>query len=145
MAPTGRQNRVIPDSLRIILNQYLRKSEVKSLAPDGSPCTGETHGLLQRARIVAGRVTPTGKETDRRWEQGEDPSMLEFEILEYTKRGRLVVAEARDRKKWVKLGVRRLMRATNLTQKTVYSILSGKGVRPQTMATFRAAADSMTA
>jgi hypothetical protein len=32
-------------------------------------------------------------------EQGEDPSMLEFEIQEYTKRGKLVIADASDRKK----------------------------------------------
>jgi hypothetical protein len=50
-----------------------------------------------------------------------------------------------DRKKWkqLKVGVRRLIRETNLTQKAIYSILSGKGVRPQTMATFRAVADSL--
>ena len=77
MSPTGRQDKVIPDSFRIILNQYLKKAEAKSLAPDGSPCTEATRGLLRRAEIFAKKLIPVSKETDRRWEQGEDPSMLE--------------------------------------------------------------------
>jgi hypothetical protein len=53
---------------------------MKSLALDGSPCDADTVGLLRRALIVAGNVIPVGKETDRHWEQGEDPSMMDFDI-----------------------------------------------------------------
>jgi hypothetical protein len=60
MSPTGRQNKVIPESFRIILRQYLGKAEVKSLAPDGTPCTATTLGLLGRTRINAGRLIPVG-------------------------------------------------------------------------------------
>jgi hypothetical protein len=98
MSPTGRQNKVIPESFRIILRQYLGKPEVKSLAPDGTPCIGTTQGLLRRTKIVAGRLIPVGKETDRHWEQGEDPSKLDFEVHEYGKRGKMVVADPSDRK-----------------------------------------------
>ena len=56
----------------------------------------------------------------------------------------MVVADSSERKKWAKIGVRRLIRETSLTQKAIYSILSGKGVRPQTMATFRAVADLLS-
>jgi hypothetical protein len=59
---TIKQNKVVPDSFRIILNQYLKKPEVKSLSPDGTPCTGATQGLLRRAKIVAGKLIPVGKE-----------------------------------------------------------------------------------
>src|SRR5215831_14412874 len=45
---------VVPESFRIILRQYLRHAEAKSLAPDGSACAGDTIGLLRRASIVAG-------------------------------------------------------------------------------------------
>ena len=72
MRPTPNQDKVVPDSFRIILRQYLGKPEVKSLAPDGRPCSGTTQGLLQRATINAGKIVPVGKETDRRWEQGEE-------------------------------------------------------------------------
>jgi hypothetical protein len=83
------QTKVIPDSFRIILRQYLRKPEVKSLAPDGSSCDADTSGLLRRAMIMAGNVIPVGKETDRHWEQGEDPSMMNFDIQVYGPSGKL--------------------------------------------------------
>jgi hypothetical protein len=141
MKPDPIQEKVAPDSFRMILRQYFGKLEVKSLAPDGSPCEADTAGLLRRAVILAGNVIPVGKETDRHWEQGEDPSMMDFDIQVYGPSGKMVVADPRDRKKWAKIGVRRLMRATNLTQKAVYAILSGKGVRPHTLAAFRSAAE----
>ena len=145
MVSDPRQRKVTPDSFQIILNEYLGKPEVKSLAPDGKPCEADTKGLLRRAAIVAKNLIPVGKETDRHWEQGEDPSMLDPKIQIFGSSGKLVVADSSERKRWAKIGIRQLMRATSLTQKTIYSILSGKGVRPQTMSTFRAVADSLTA
>jgi hypothetical protein len=127
------------------LNQYLGKPEVKSLAPDGAPCDAKTEGLLRRAKIVARGLIPVGKETDRHWEQGEDPSMLDPKIQMFGGKGKLVVADEYEIKEWAKIGVRRLMRATRLTQKTIYSILSGKGVRQQSMAIFRIGIDSLKA
>ena len=50
MRPTADQNKVIPDSFRIVLHNYLSKAEVKSLAPDGTPCNGATQGLLAEPR-----------------------------------------------------------------------------------------------
>jgi hypothetical protein len=118
MSPTGRQNKVIPESFRIILRQYLAKPEVKSLAPDGTPCTGTTQGLLRRTKIVAGRVIPVAKETDRRWEQGEDPSTLDSKIHVYETPRNVCVADPSERKTWSAIGVRRLMREASLSQKT---------------------------
>jgi hypothetical protein len=142
MVPDPKQRKVFPDSFQVILKDYLGKAEVKSLAPDGTQCDGDTEGLLRRAVILVKNLIPVGKETDRHWEQGGDPSMRDPKIQTFGPAGKFVVAESSERKKWAKLGVRRLMRASRLTQKTIYSILSGKGVRPQTMATFRAAVDS---
>jgi hypothetical protein len=135
MHPNASQQRVFPDS--IILNQYLGKAEVKSLAPDGTPCDGNTKGLLRRAKIVARGLVPVGKETDRHWEQGEDPSMLDPKLRVYNRTGKMVVADEQERTEWRQIGVRSLMRGTKLTQKAIYSILSGKGVRKQTMKMFR--------
>lgn len=143
MTPDPRQASVFPDSFQVILNQYLGKQEVKSLAPDGSRCEAGTRGLLRRAVVVARKLIPVGKETDRHWEQGEDPSMLDPKIQIYGSSGKLVVADSLETKEWAKIGFRRLMRATNLTQKTVRSILTGRGVRRQTMAVFRAGLGSL--
>jgi hypothetical protein len=145
MVPDAKQKKVFPDSFQVILNQYLGKAEVKSLGPDGKLCTSETEGLLGRAWIVARSLIPVGKETDRHWEQGEDPSMLDPKIQIFDNSGKLAVADASERTQRAKLGVRRLKRATGLTQRTVYSILSGKGVRQQTMAVFRNGINSVRA
>ena len=145
MHPSRKRDKFVPDSLRIILRQYPGKAEVKSLAPDGTPSTGTTQGLLLRSKILGNRLVPVGKETDRHWEQGEDPSLLDFKLKEYRKGAKMVVAEASDRKKWKKLGVRRLIRESGLTQKPVYAILAGSPVRPRTFAIFRRAVENLTA
>jgi len=142
---TIRQNKVVPDSFRIVLNQYLKKPEVKSLSPDGSPCTGATQGLLRRAKIVAGNLIPVGKETDRRWEQGDHPSMLDFGIQVYEKQRKMVVADASERKEWSLIGLRRLMRESKLSQDPVSKAITGKPVRRQTLSTIRHAAARITA
>ena len=66
-----------------MLYLYTKHPEAKSLAPNGTPCTCETRGLLQRSFVVAASRRYVGKETDRRWEQGEDLSLVEFTSFEY--------------------------------------------------------------
>jgi DNA polymerase type B, organellar and viral len=145
MNPARKQNKVVPDSFRIILRQYLAKPEVKSLAPNGAPCTGITQGLLLRAKIAAGNLIPVGKETDRRWEQGEDPSMLDFGIEVYEKQRKMVVANSSERKNWsVAIGLRRLMRESKLSQEPVSNAIKGKPVRRQTLSAIREAAKRIT-
>jgi hypothetical protein len=142
MNPDGKQQDVVPESMRIILKQYLRHPEVKSLAPDGTPCQGDTVGLLRRAFIVAGEIVPVGKETDRHWEQGEDPSLIDFKVHEFRNAKRLVSAHTRDIARWKeKFGVREMMRKANLAQPTVYAILREEPVRPRTLAIFKQAMD----
>jgi hypothetical protein len=65
------------------VGEYQWHPEAKSLAPDGGPCDGQTRGLLQRTPVVASGFRFIGKETDRRWEQGEDISIVESEVQEY--------------------------------------------------------------
>lgn len=144
MRPAANQDKVIPDSFRIVLHNYLSKAEVKSLAPDGTPCTGATQGLLQRAMITAGKLVPVGKETDRRWEQGEDPSMIDSAIQVFEKRRNLVVADPSDRKRWSAIGVRRLMRESKLSQEPVSNAIKGRPVRRQTISIIRQAAAQIT-
>ena len=56
------------------------------------PCAAGTSGLLQRAHIIAGEFRYMGKETDRKWEEGDDISVLEFKTTEYG-RAKKVVAD----------------------------------------------------
>ena len=123
------------------MRQYLQHPEAKSLAPDGSACLGSTQGLLHRETIVAHKIVSIGKETDRSWEQGEDPSILDFKLKEYGNESKMVIADAADRKRWRKLGVRHLIRRAGLSQTTVYAILDGEPVRRSTLVNFVRALD----
>jgi hypothetical protein len=137
MQPTIYQDKVVPESFRILVRKYLARPEVKSLAPDGTACTGTTHGLLQRATINAKKIVPVGKETDRRWEQGEDPSMLDSDIYIFEKRARLVIADPSERKKWSAIGLRRLMRECKLSQAPISKAIKGEPARRRTLTIIR--------
>jgi hypothetical protein len=93
---------------------------------DGTHCMGTAHGLLQRATINAKNLVPVGKETDRRWEQGDDPSMIDSEIYTYEKLTTMVVAEASQRKKLAAIGVRPLTGESKLSQTPVSNAIKGK-------------------
>jgi hypothetical protein len=75
------------------LIQYQEHPEAKSLAPDGTPCRADTGGLLQRLHVGAGELRYVGKETDRKWEEGDDISILEFKTTEYGRSKRVVASE----------------------------------------------------
>jgi hypothetical protein len=79
---------------------------------------------------------PFAKETDRSWDQGGDPSVLDFKLKEYGNESKMVIADRHDRRRWIKLGVRHLIRKSRLSQKAVYAIIDGQPVRRQTLATF---------
>lgn len=141
MKPDGRQRNPFPESLRVILQQYLRHPEAKSLAPSGTPCAWDTRGLLRRAAIFAGQIIPVGKETDRHWDQGEDPSLVDFKVHAFGPTAKKVVAEASDRERWNKMGKRMLIRKSELAQPTVYKILEGQEVKKGTFEIFKRAID----
>jgi hypothetical protein len=125
-------DRLIPQTFGYILNLYFRHRESKSLAPDGTPCQASTRGLLKRASIVAGRLRYVGKETDRRWEPGEDLSLFTFKPIEYVPSGK-VIADQELRDEIAKRGMRELMRLTGLSQHTIEAIRKRKAVRRATL------------
>lgn len=43
--------------------------------------------------MVAGEIRYVGKETDRKWEEGDDISVLEFTATEYGRSARVVASE----------------------------------------------------
>jgi hypothetical protein len=132
--PNGKQDKVVPESLRLMLRLYLRRPEWKSLSPDGWPCEAETRGLLKRASISAREIIPVSKETDRRWEQGEDLSLIDFAVLEYRQPGRLISADAELQTQVAATGLRDMMRRTGLSQHTIESVRRGQKARSRTLA-----------
>jgi hypothetical protein len=85
---------VVPKNFFMLLNAYQNHPEAKSLAPDGGPCEFDTRGLLQRAHIVANwPPVYIGKESDRHWEEGEDPSLLELNTIIYKRKGYAVATD----------------------------------------------------
>jgi hypothetical protein len=128
---TAALDRVIPQTFASILRQYLAHPEAKSLALDGTPCGPETRVLLQPASITAGEHRPILKETDRRWEHGEDLSVLDSRMAEISLTK--VVADAALKAKMRACGVRPLMRRTGLSQHTIEKILRGLPVRRTTL------------
>ncbi len=86
-------NVVFPSQFSRLLIDYQEHPEAKSLAPDGGPCVAETCGLLRRAHITAGEFRYVGKETDRKWEEGDEISVLEFKATEYGRARKVVASE----------------------------------------------------
>ena len=86
-------NVVFPSQFARLLIEYQEHPEAKSLAPDGTPCEAHTSGLLQRAHVIAGEFRYVGKETDRKWEEGDDISVLEFAATEYGRKGKVIASD----------------------------------------------------
>src|SRR5262249_43438236 len=109
--------RAVVETFDNLLLQYLQHAEVKSRAPDGGPCKGSTRGLLQRAHIIAGRHRRIGKETNSRWEGGDDLGSLFSVPLEYEKPGQqtentnLMLANEGLIRTIKKIGIRKLLRS----------------------------------
>ena len=127
------RSKIIPQTYGYVLHFYPYHRESKSLGPDGAPCADRTRGLLQRALIVAGRQHLVGKETDRRWEYGEDLSVKHFKAMEYRPAGGTAVADQSLRARLVSSGIRSTMRRTGLSQHTVEAVLRGPRVRRTTL------------
>ena len=86
-------NVVFPSQFAHLLIQYRQHPEAKSLAPDGTPCSADTNGLLKRAHVIAGEIRYVGKETDRKWEEGDEISVLDFAATEYGRKGKVIASE----------------------------------------------------
>jgi len=109
-------NVVFPSQFARLLIQYQGHPEAKSLAPDGGPCGANTRGLLKRAHIIAGEFRYVGKETDRKWEEGDDPSVLEFKSTEYG-RTKMVVASEEVKKDIEDIGINKCARESEFDRK----------------------------
>src|SRR5580704_2252363 len=129
--PNGRAKKVEVKCYGNILGAYREHPEAKFLGRDGSPCHSLTRGLLSRSHIVANRHRYVGKETSRRWEQGDDPSMVDFRCAEYGD-GKMV-ADEQTRERIKQIGVRKVARETKINRETVTLIAKGSSVKANTL------------
>jgi hypothetical protein len=113
-----------------MIEEYVRHSEAKSLGPDGTPCTAETRGLLQRAHITAGRMRYIDKETSSMWAQSDDLSVVadndetKFKVIEYGKGRRVKLPDSVKHEMRV-LGLREFRRR-EIGQHTLERALHGQ-------------------
>jgi hypothetical protein len=130
--PKGRTRKIQVKCYGNILGAYREHPEAKFVGHDGKPCDNLTRGLLRRSHVVANVHRYVGKETSRRWEQGNDISMVDFRSAEYID-GK-AVADEETRRRIVEIGIRKTARATRTDSKTVMLISSGEPVKPVTLA-----------
>ena len=109
-------NVVFPSQFGRLLIEYQEHPEAKSLAPDGTPCKSDTAGLLKRAHIVAGDLRYIGKETDHKWGEGDDVSVLEFKATEYG-RSKMVFASEQVKKDIDHIGINKCARYSKFDRK----------------------------
>jgi hypothetical protein len=126
-------SKVVPQTFGYVLRLYPLHPESKSLAPDGTPCEERSVGLLLRASVTAGHQHYVGKETDRRWEYGEDLSLGQFKVMEYRPAGGMVIPDRAIRARIASTGLRATMRRTELSQHTIEAVLKGRRVRRATL------------
>ena len=70
---------------------------------------------------------------DRRWEQGEDLSIVEFKAVEY-QQSKQAIATDEIKQDILKAGIRKLERETGVSHHTLDKILKGECVRRKTLA-----------
>ena len=128
----------------MVFREYTQHPEAKSLAPDGSPCTSTTRGLLRRRPIEA--ITPfrfIGKEGDRSM-QDDLNVFSDVRPIEYRSD---VQNQPRKRETWPeghnyiartleknieKLSTKELARKTGLDRNTIRRWRRGERVQPKT-------------
>lgn len=133
-----------PKTYGQFVSQYRWHPEAKSLAPDWSACDARTRGLLRRTQVNAVDFRYIGKETDRRWEQGEDLSILDPNLLEYRagETARLVTDPKLQHDACL-VPIRVLSKESKMTEKTVKEVRRGKRIRKSTAKKIRAALDRL--
>ena len=129
--PKGRTKKIEVKCYGNILGSYREHPEAKFLGSDGTPCDSLTRGLLRRNHIVAARHRYIGKETSRRWEQGDDMSMVNFTSAEYSD-GK-VIADKELRERIIEIGIREISRETGIHTDTVTLIAKGARVKAATL------------
>jgi hypothetical protein len=121
----------------MILAQYIRQPESKSLAPDGTRCNGDTCGFLGRYPVTASGFHLIGKETERGWEQAEDISTLLPSLIRYQRK---TTANNSLRERLHKMSIDSLQEETGLSRHTILRARRGERLHPRSLQRLRIAA-----
>jgi len=115
-----------PHKLKHVIEDYAKSIEHKSLAPDGSPCTSDTKGLLRRRPIRASGIFQLlGKEVDRG--SSTDPEYYSDEKIARYGHSGFRFPEALK-----KYSSRELAARTGLSDKTIREAKNGQQPKPKT-------------
>jgi hypothetical protein len=128
---------VIAQTFETVFSQYVRHPEYKSLAPDGTPCKADTHGLLKRYPVTASEFHLIGKETERGWEQAEDISTLMPSLVRYQQANSGLGPQLQERLKEIPLKV--LECKTGLSRHTILRARRGERVHSKSLRLLRMA------
>jgi hypothetical protein len=125
---------VLAQMFEMVFSQYVRHPEYKSLAPDGTPCKADSHGLLKRYPVTASAFHLIGKETERGWEQADDISTLLPSLVRYQNSG-VVGEQLRQRLRQIPLSF--LEQESGLSRHTILRARQGRRVHPKTTKVLR--------
>jgi hypothetical protein len=120
----------VPHTFELMFAQYWRHPEFKSLAPDGTPCKGDTRGRLKRCPVIASGFRLIGKETERGWEEDDDISTLLPSLLQYESDS---IAGERLRQRLLQIPLDALENTTGLSRHTILRARRRKRVHPRSL------------
>jgi predicted transcriptional regulator len=83
--------------------------------------------------VVASRPRYIGKETDRKWDQGEDFSRMTFKRAQFDELSKKVKADAGLIETLAALPIKEIVRKTNIDRNTIRKVLRGSAVRRATI------------
>lgn len=121
----------LPQTFEMKFGQYCKHPEHKSLAPDGSPCSSETAGLLKRYPVIATEFGLMGKETERGWEHSEDVSTLMPRLKHYGENHNSADVRLQTHLRQIPLAI--LQDHTGLSRHTIVRARRGKRVHQATL------------
>jgi len=128
---------VIAQTFETVFSQYVRHPEYKSVAPEGTPCRADSHGLLKRYPVTAAEFHLIGKETERGWEQAEDISTLLPSLKRYG--GNTGTANGSLREGLQKMSLDSLEKETGLSRHTILRARRGERLQPRSLQRLKSA------
>jgi hypothetical protein len=89
--------------------------------------------------VLASQPRYIGKETDRKWEQGEDLSLLQFKPAQFEELGKMAKADPALVEQIAAVPIKALVRKANVDRNTIRKMLRGLPVRRATIQRIAAA------
>ena len=83
------------------------------------------------SKSLAPEIRYVGKETDRKWEEGDEISVLDFKATEFG-RSKKVVADTSLADEIRAIGIRKTMELTKMSQHTIEKVVRGEAVKRKT-------------